>query len=294
MIRGKRDWQRVSKRRPCPVCEKPDWCLYAGPDDSPEAAICARVESPKRCGEAGWLHRLRDDGPMWPPWQRTMRRAVKMMAEGKPAGIDFDRLAAECQAAVKPETFGRLADDLGLSVESLQRLSAGWSSEHGAWTFPMVGTGGRVVGIRLRLAGGRKLAIRGGREGLFLPAGIDPGGRLLVCEGPTDCAALLDLGFHAVGRPSCRGGVAHLVALVNRLWPADLVIVADADGPGQRGADALAAKLAAYVQAVRVITPPRGLKDARVWKRAGATRGDVQAAINAAEPRRLPVIVKGR
>jgi len=50
MIRRATDWQRVSKRRPCPVCEKPDWCLYVGPDGVPTAAICSRIESPKRAG----------------------------------------------------------------------------------------------------------------------------------------------------------------------------------------------------------------------------------------------------
>ena len=54
-------WQRVSRHRPCPVCCKPDWCLYAGNHQDPEVAICARVESPRRCGGAGWLHRLNGD-----------------------------------------------------------------------------------------------------------------------------------------------------------------------------------------------------------------------------------------
>ena len=61
-------WLRVSNARPCPVCHKPDWCLVAA-DGS--AAICARVleGSVKRCGEAGWLHRLRHDVE----WQRSAR-----------------------------------------------------------------------------------------------------------------------------------------------------------------------------------------------------------------------------
>jgi len=73
------DWQRVSKVRPCPVCNKPDWCLYAGPADAPEAAICARVESPRRCGQAAWLHRLRDSATAWPPWERRIRQAVRLL-----------------------------------------------------------------------------------------------------------------------------------------------------------------------------------------------------------------------
>ena len=46
---------------PCPVCGKPDWCLVA---EDGSAAICARIEegSVKRCGDAGWLHILRENG----------------------------------------------------------------------------------------------------------------------------------------------------------------------------------------------------------------------------------------
>ena len=52
---------RVNRANPCPVCGKPDWCLVAA-DNS--VAICQRIEdgSVKKCGEAGWLHRLSNDG----------------------------------------------------------------------------------------------------------------------------------------------------------------------------------------------------------------------------------------
>lgn len=45
---------RATKARPCPVCQKPDWCLH----DDPVWAICQRTESRTRFGDAGWLHRL--------------------------------------------------------------------------------------------------------------------------------------------------------------------------------------------------------------------------------------------
>jgi hypothetical protein len=102
-------WQRVSKRRPCPVCKRPDWCLYTGPEDSPTAAICARTESPKRCGEGGWLHVLRDDGPTWAPWQRSIHVAIRMMHEPSNGKPDVAKLVADYRAAVRPEALGRLA-----------------------------------------------------------------------------------------------------------------------------------------------------------------------------------------
>ncbi len=288
------EWQRVSKRRPCPVCERSDWCLYVGPNDAPEAVICARIESSKRAGEAGWLHRLRDDGPLWTPWRRTVRRAVRSVPTPDSSGADFDRLAAEYQAAMKPQALYKLAGDLGLSVESLRSLSVGWSARRRAWSFPMRDAGGRVVGVRLRLPGGRKLSIKGGKEGLFIPTGLQSGGRLFIAEGPTDTAACLDWGFSAIGRPNCTGGVRHVVELVRRLQPSEVVIVADADESGLRGADRLASALVAYASAVRVITPANGLKDARAWKATGATRAAVQAAIDAVHVRRLTVTTRRR
>jgi hypothetical protein len=324
-------WQRVSKRRPCPVCEKPDWCMFAGEASNPDAVICARIESPKRCGESGWLHHLRHDGPTWSPRVRRIElsaRRIALTPGPSPKGqgdegenifskgqgdnifskgreeIDFDKLAADCAAAVRPEALDKLAVALGVSVESLRRLRVGWSAKHRAWAFPMSNATGMVTGIRLRLPGGKKLSVRGGKEGLFIPEGLPtesphpsplpkgegtsvsspslstnhypPTTTLLIAEGPTDTAALLDLGFDAVGRPSCMGGVKLLIDFVQHKKPTNIVIVADADAPGQRGAESLATVLLAYSQSVRIIAPPSGVKDAREWRRSGATAADVQ------------------
>ena len=286
-------WNRVSRRRPCPICERPDWCLFVGPSDAPSAAICARVESDKRAGEAGWLHKLRDDDAARPWTRRRVIRLASERPEGKPA-IDFAVMARDCELAAPPGAPGKLAESLGLSRESLTRLRVGWSGTHRAWTFPMTNATGEVTGIRLRLSDGRKLSVRGGREGLFMPEGLQPGGRLLITEGPTDCAALLGLGFLAVGRPSCTGGVKLLGELARRLHPDEIAIIADADAPGQHGADTLADKLAAYVPAVRIVTPPPGVKDARAWKQSGATTAEVQAEIDKAPILQLTVTTKTR
>ncbi len=311
-------WQRVSKRRPCPVCGKPEWCLYAGPDNAPTAAICARTESPKRCGEAGWLHILRRDGPTWSPRVRRIELSAARTAltpGPSPNGrgeIDFNKLAADCVAAVQPEALDKLAASLGVSVESLRRLGVGWSAQHRAWTFPMQNADGAVLGIRLRLPGGKKISVKGGHEGLFLPSphpnplpegegtrvenplpkGERADDMLLVAEGPTDCAALLDMGFDAVGRPSCEGGVKLLVELVRNQKPSGVVIVADSDAPGQRGAETLAIVLLAYSQSVRIISPPARFKDLRAWRQGGAMAADVQQAIDAAPVRKLRVLIR--
>jgi hypothetical protein len=49
---SKTSWKRVTRRRPCPICRRLDWCMYAGGPHRP-TAICARTESRQRAGEGG-------------------------------------------------------------------------------------------------------------------------------------------------------------------------------------------------------------------------------------------------
>ncbi len=143
----------------------------------------------------------------------------------------------------------------------------------------MVDANDRVVGIRLRREDGRKFAVTGGREGLFIPSDLPGGGQLFITEGPTDCAALLDLGFAALGRPSCTGGMRMAVDAVKRFRPHELVIVADGDEPGRRGASLLSRVLVPYCLSIKTIRPPDGIKDVRAWNQAGATAVDIRAAV---------------
>ncbi|HBI47066.1 MAG TPA: hypothetical protein DDY78_30065 [Planctomycetales bacterium] len=275
-------WRRVNRANPCPVCQRFDWCAVA---TDGAVALCQRVESPRRIGEAGWLHRLKNI-----PW-RSQGRCIRRIPLTESGSMDMERLADEFQQAVDPGRLHQLAVSLGLSVASLCQLGVGWSADHRAWSFPMTDAGGAVLGVRLRRPNGVKFAVKGGREGLFLPATagekLSP---LYICEGPTDTAALLQIGFSNVaGRPSCTGGIKLLVELVRRRFVSEVVILADGDEPGRRGADNLASVLVAYVPAARVVAPPQGVKDARDWLRAGAGRPEVEAAIQAASVRRLSI-----
>jgi len=279
------NWRRVNKTHPCPVCKHPDWCLLSADGT---AAICARVESAKRAGEAGWLHRLVDA-----PWQPERRfvRVVRFLANAAPRAEDLGRLAAQWRDEVDPGRLHQLAVSLGLSIESLCHFSIGWSAGHRAWSFPMAAADGNVLGIRLRRPNGFKFAVTGSKEGLFVPSTVEADSSpLVICEGPTDAAALLDMGFRSVvGRPSCTGGIKLLVELVRRRQRPDVVIAGDNDEPGRIGADNLASVLVAYAPAVRIIAPPAEIKDAREWLRAGGRRPDVEKAIGRSPVRRLAV-----
>jgi hypothetical protein len=143
---------------------------------------------------------------------------------------------------------------------------------------------GELIGVRVRASSGSKWAIRGSRNGLFVPRDLRADERLLLPEGPTDTAAALALGFEAVGRPSCSGGGGHVVELVRRLAPRKVVVVADRGQPGVRGAVRLSRELAAITSDVRIFQPPDGANDLRAWRAAGATTATVAKAIDDAIP----------
>jgi hypothetical protein len=272
---------RVSKSRPCPICGRADWCLAAG-DES--AAICARIEegSMKRCGEAGWLHILAEGKQ---PWRRTSLR-LRIPAVRTPAK-DFALLARRCRKQLESACLQGLAQSLGVSVESLRRLGVGWNGA--GYTFPMRDEAMRIVGLHIRYPAGFKAAEKGSSNGLFVPDDLPADGTVLICEGPTDTAAALDLGFAAVGRPSCSAGGQMLKVLTKGLA---VVIVGDNDPPkrrgqtppGQKGAESLAQLLALHCRSVRIVYPPKGVKDLRQWKAVGVTPGELTAAIRATKP----------
>lgn len=243
-----RDYARVSKRAKCPICFHEDWCLISKDGTS---AVCARVESSRRMGDAGWLHVLSDPIP----------KRSSLAPTPLPVVRDLGSLASECMRKAGICMVMDLASQLKVMTTSLYRLGVGWDGS--AYTFPMQDETGRVVGIRRRMPDGSKLSVKGGHEGCFVPQGVigDQTDVVLLCEGPTDTAAALDAGFPAIGRPSCTGGTKIVVAL---LKGREAVIVSDDDGPGRAGAERLADALIDHRIACRIVLPRSG-KDLRAW-----------------------------
>ena len=264
----KQPWAEVNASDPCPVCEKPDRCKIA-PDGG--RVMCFRVDSPDPvAGGQAWYH----PHPAAPP------RADRQPQPKQPAGPppDFPKLAAELAAGLTPDRNAGLAAALGLPVESLPALplaGAGADRDGAFWSLPEVDAGGCVIGIGRRYADGAKRAMRGGKRGLTVPAGwVERAGPVYLPEGPSDVLALTHAGLPAVGRPSDRGGVGFLVALL-RMLPDDrpVVVLAENDAkpdgshPGRTGAHAVAGRLRAALpgRCVVVMLPPAGAKDAREW-----------------------------
>lgn len=254
---------RVSKSRPCPVCGKPDWCLRADDDSS---AICARIEdgSEKRCGEAGWLHVYKAC-----PYRKVRTFSRRIAVKNR----DFSCQASQYVNNLTAMRLKAIASRLHVSPESLERLQIGWNGFD--YTFPMSDANGRITGIRKRFINGNKGTVKGSQIGLFIPAGLKSEGFLLVCEGPTDTAASLDLGYDAVGRPNCNSGNQILTGIVRNR---DVIIIVDDDLVGRQGAEKLAKSLILYCKSLRMFTPPA--KDIRQWIQQENNTDYIRQSIN--------------
>jgi hypothetical protein len=156
----------------------------------------------------------------WPNLDSILITWPEDVEPPKPAQVPIDLIGHDCVPVGYTEATGFGFVAMLTGGQDLDTPACRYRSGRAGmllFTFPMKDSNGRIVGIRLRLPSGRKLAIKDGKEGLFYPGDLQPGGRLLAAEGPTDTAALLDLGFSAVGRPSCNGGIRHVLQLVRRL-----------------------------------------------------------------------------
>lgn len=288
-----RKWLRVSGSHPCCICGNARWCTIAT-DGS--AAKCMRVESAFPIRGGGWRHPLNRALPPRPSHAPQQPRL---------SSPEVTLLSRRYESQVPPDRIEWLSNNLGVNIASLRRLHVGWSAGERmttndgrdvsvwAWSFPMCDAMRRTVGIRYRTDAGDKFSHTGGSEGLFVPADLPTFGTLCICEGPTSLAALLDLGYAAIGRPSCSGGVELIIEWLRAGPRRDVVIFGDHDAPhrrpdgsnyypGQDGAHMLSAALlasGAVRSSVVVIPPSVKLKDPRAWKNAGATRRDFDAWI---------------
>jgi len=141
---GSHNWTRVSEDTPCPICDKPDWCLVSSenPGD-PKAVLCCRIKdgAAKNLGTAGYLHirkiegELTQVGSVLPPSEHPI-----LIVEGATdvaAAFDLDLVAIG-----KPSNIGCL-DKLthlvgGLDVLVLGENDAGAGVEGMEKTFELL------------------------------------------------------------------------------------------------------------------------------------------------------------
>lgn len=273
------NWHNVSKREPCPICQKTDWCSIS---NNGEVCVCHRVESPYPTKSGyGWIHRLKEKEVVVVSRSRTVavrKSAVELQlpTTTNPASPYFSSLPT---GDLQTRLCARLERELGLPRTLLEMHDVRWDSRANAAAFPMRNAAGDITGIRYRQLGtGRKWALKGSKDGLFyIPDYIPITDEIVICEGPTDMLAAASVGLNAVGRSSCMTGAAHLREFIRAHRVRRVSIIGDNDKPHDRpdgswwrpGLDG-AAKLARDLRvSARIVLPPPHIKDTREWYHSG-------------------------
>lgn len=191
------------------------------------------------------------------------------------AGVQVSNVTLDCTDTPTPE---------GTSLAAW--LALGSIREGNAWVTPERNTEGEITGHAIRPDKGTKTSRTGSKRGLTLKwplppyAGSTPENPIVIVEGASDAAAGVGLSLDIVGRHSAHGGKALLAAL---LKGRHVCIISENDsGAGQRGAVSIADALSGVCASVRIIDPPKGIKDLRLWVAAGATRESILEAASVA------------
>ena len=277
------DWIRVRRGDVCKICKADRWCSYTregrivcmadarGKGDQMDSFGFKQVMQDSN----GGIHFILEDGAEAQTFTSRPRPAATPQAK-----IDWNPVQSKfyhfLDEGDKIDEGKALAERLGIQYAYLRLVGMGWSEGHNAWSFPMYYDADTVSGIRLRSPNGDKYAVKGSKDGYFgLPIpliGKDP--QVCICEGPTDTAAMWQLGFTAIGRPSCRGAAKLITSMCDK-WHA--VIVSDQDSPGRKGAEDLAQQMYRRAKSVKIIEPPH--KDVRAWLAHGANHAAVDFLI---------------
>lgn len=248
----KNGWKPVKRDRPCKICGRPNpehtsrFCTYHSGRD---LSHCMFTPGGREVKSGGWIY---GDADIFKDDRRPARR--KTLTEY----ADMGELSRHYQLLGRSH-LARIASEIrGATESALERLGCGFDGS--AATFPMYDQRRVCIGIRRRFADGKKLSVKGGHEGAFLPDGFPEREPVYVCEGPTDTAAVLSVGLEAIGRPSAMSGAEIIASLVRGLR---VVIVSDTGDAGECGAR----NLARLISGAKVWTPPA--KDVREWIGAG-------------------------
>lgn len=160
------------------------------------------------------------------------------------------------------ESFAR---ELGVTPDSLTDLCM-VRTDQNTWAFPMRDFLGFMIGIRIRDDDGNKFAVKGSKQGLFIPLS-SPQMDLFVTEGPTDCAALLSMGLWGIGKPAAMANPDEIVKFIHRWRVRRVVVIADNDRAGLKGAQKLID--VCPVSCCELVLPA---KDARKFYQNGGTK----------------------
>lgn len=285
-------WMPVSRSAKCPICGHDHYCTV-----NPSKGLC-------KCMRVSDGAKTLRQGKLGMEYFHELDGQAKSRISALPARKSTPRIQPSIAHALAVKwrdnavgSLPRLAGQLGVSVDALDRLRVGIASKAELWqhntkcqseyayTIPMSNFRGQVIGIALRCPDGFKFAVAGSSIGLYLPEGLTGGKTLLAVEGMSDCAAALTLGFDAVGRFSNQSCTFELVSFAREMKYRWLVYIRDNDTvgtPADKQTTEGAHRL--YDSATRaglrcLIIRPSKVKDLRQWIQAGGTGNQLKSII---------------
>ena len=273
-------WIRVNRNKPCPICQRADWCSVA---EDGSVVCCMREPSEKECKSGGWIHILNPD------LVQRIKNVFKRQTKKKPLSPQFwHTYLKACRSLTTKSMLCEIVEDTGLNITTLECMLIGYDKVQNAQVVPMWDGVGRMIGMRLR-SDKAKWCITGSLNGLFWPINIPKQSEetLMICEGWTDTGAAIELGFEAIGRFNYCGGTEYIKSFL-KCSRRKVIIMADndlpkkrTDGsvwyPGMEGAVRLAEAISSITASIKVVQPP--VKDLREWYRYGCTKSDVEALL---------------
>lgn len=247
-------------------------------------------DAPRGAGFGTWLsNRPGDPAAALKDFEAAVTKAplvsthAALAAVRPPLNSEAERIpeyVAACAAAMNPERLKKLAESLGLPVDSLGAFDGiGYDARQHCFVFPELGSNRQLVGASRRWSNGSKANVNASRRGLTIPAGFgmsDDSRPILVFEGASDTIAATHAGLRAIGRPSnCTGGEL----ILNLLWECgagtEVIVFGENDKreknglevwPGRDGAEKVVQDLYPLTSrgaSVWMMFPPEGFKDAR-------------------------------
>ncbi len=245
-----------------------DWCSL---HRDGKKVICPRVRSTVKIKNAGWLHKVQDNG---------LKKHKKPHKQRSNACINWEATSKLYEKKLIARHPYDLVRDLGLkSTDTLRQFRVGWDTE--AYTIPCYDGEEYMIGIMRRFPDGKKMYVSRSKNGLFIPQMRSCEGNVFITEGFSDGASLVDIGFRALGRANCETGVGYIKRwLYEHKKVAQVTVVADNDtdnvngNVGQRGAKSLSRELYGGRQRIAVLEVPPAFKDIRVWITEGLAKTD--------------------
>jgi len=148
----------------------------------------------------------------------------------------------------------RLSAKLGINwTLHLNNLGIGWDGQ--AHTFPMYNGKQELIGIQRRFPNGFKCMVEGSTLGLFIPNNVTAK-CLVITEGVSDLATAMELGFQGIAKPNALVGKELAYEwLHNHHSDWQVVIIADNDEAGQKGALELQDYIDSEHCRTRILTP---------------------------------------